>query len=70
MASKFGLVFGGCGALGKAVVQRLHREGFQVVSIDLLNNADAASNILIRPSWSMHEQSAVIRDGLSDILGK
>lgn len=70
MASRFGLVFGGCGALGKAVVQRLNKEGFKAISIDLLNNADAHNNILVRPSWSLHEQSGVIRDGLDDILGK
>ncbi|CAN0195113.1 unnamed protein product [Ectocarpus fasciculatus] len=70
MANKFALVFGGCGALGKAVVQRLGKDGYKAISIDLLNNTDAHNNILIRPSWSMHEQSSVIGDGLRDILGK
>lgn len=70
MSGRFGLVFGGCGALGKAVVQQLNKEGFKAISIDLLNNADAYNNILVRPSWSLHEQSTVIRDGLADILGK
>ena len=69
MAGRFGLVFGGCGALGKAVVNQLSKEGFKAISIDLLNNADAYNNILVRPSWSLHEQSTVIRDGLDDILG-
>lgn len=70
MRNSFGLVFGGCGALGKAVVKRLGQEGVKAISIDLLNNADAHRNILIRPSWSLHEQSVVIRDGLKDILLK
>ena len=70
MSRGFGLVFGGCGALGKAVVNRLSSEGFKAISIDLLNNTDAHNNILIRPSWSVHEQSTVIRDGLQDILGE
>ena len=69
MPNKFALVFGGCGALGKAVVQRLGKDGYKAISIDLLNNTDAHNNILIRPSWSMHEQSSVIGDGLRDILG-
>jgi dihydropteridine reductase len=70
MANKFSLVFGGCGALGKAVIQRLSFEGYKAVSIDLMNNADAHRNILIRPSWTLHEQSVVIREGIHDILGK
>lgn len=70
MVHRFSLVFGGCGALGKAVVSRLNKDGYKAISIDLLNNADAHNNILIRPSWSLHEQSNVIANGLHDILGK
>jgi dihydropteridine reductase len=68
--SLYGLVFGGCGALGKAVVRRLNHEGFKVISIDLLNNNDAHRNIQIRPSWTLHDQSVAINDGLRDILSK
>ena len=63
-------MFGGSGALGKAVVKRLNCEGFKVISIDLLNNSDAYQNIQIRPSWTLHDQSVAINDGLKDILLK
>lgn len=62
------IVFGGSGSLGKAVVRELSHKGFRPISIDPMNNAEAHWNIVLRPSWSMHEQSAVIREGLKDIV--
>jgi dihydropteridine reductase len=65
---RLAIVFGGCGSLGKAVVQELSANGFRPISIDPMNNAAAHWNIVVRPSWSMHEQSAVISQGLKDII--
>jgi nucleoside-diphosphate-sugar epimerase len=40
------LVIGGAGALGKAIVKTLQKNGTKVVSLDFNNNIDACHNII------------------------
>jgi nucleoside-diphosphate-sugar epimerase len=41
------LVIGGSGALGKAVVNDLVKAGYKAISLDLVQNPVATSNIIV-----------------------
>jgi NAD(P)-dependent dehydrogenase (short-subunit alcohol dehydrogenase family) len=46
---KTSLVLGGNGALGRALVKSMKQGGWNVVSLDLIANAEANHNIIFNP---------------------
>ena len=40
------LVVGGSGFLGKALITRLYREGFEVINLDIVKNDELPSQIV------------------------
>jgi len=57
MSSKRLLVVGGCGALGKTVIQRFVGAGWTVWNVDIMENAEASHNV-IHP-WNIVHSGAV-----------
>eukprot|EP00659_Diplonema_papillatum_P011699 gene11699-18041_t len=68
MAMKRVVVYGGSGALGRAVVKKFAAEKWQVVNVDLVSNADASFEILVDDSLTWKHTSdrvlAITRDEL------
>ena len=59
-SAKRGLVIGGNGALGKAVVRRFKQDGWKIHSIDLHANSRADKNIIVDPKLTMQNQAATL----------
>lgn len=68
MASKRVLVYGGKGALGRACVSAFKQANWWVSSIDLAENEDANSNILVKPDDSLLEQEKKLITSLTTLL--
>ena len=51
-----GLILGGNGALGKAMVDSFLHGGWQVVSLDVVNNPAAQTNVIVDPNQAMKLQ--------------
>ena len=51
--SRTSLILGGNGALGRAMVSSFKTGGWKVVSLDLTENSDANSNVLVKPDEPM-----------------
>lgn len=68
MSVKRVLVYGGKGALGRACVSAFKRANWWVSSIDLAENEDANSNILVKPEDGLLAQEKQLVDSLQSIL--
>ncbi|KAL5034107.1 hypothetical protein RTP6_001976 [Batrachochytrium dendrobatidis] len=66
------LVYGGSGALGRAIVSHFRNADWNVVSLDFSNNPDASSNIVLEQSpagTSLAEIGNGISDRVANALG-
>lgn len=63
------LVYGGKGALGSTIVQFLKNQNWWVGSVDLAQNDQASSNVLITDLNSILAQETEVVDGVGSILG-
>ncbi|KAI8073209.1 hypothetical protein BC940DRAFT_290799 [Gongronella butleri] len=61
-------VYGGSGALGRALVSFFKAKGFRVINIDLVENAEAHDNTLIHLEQSLEEQGNHLDKSLGEIL--
>lgn len=55
------LVFGGNGAVGRAVVTAFAAANWQVTSLDFTPNAEAARNVVAKSGASWEDQAAGVR---------
>lgn len=63
------IVLGGSGALGKAVVSALKKKNVAPICVDLVKNAQAADNLIIKPDKNLADQCSTIMSDLQKILG-
>nr|CAB3265340.1 dihydropteridine reductase [Phallusia mammillata] len=63
------VVYGGSGALGRALVNAFKASNHSVVSIDLVSNDLADSNVVIKNLTSWPEQHQEVVDGVGSVLG-
>jgi len=63
------LVYGGCGGLGRAVVQHFKSAGYNVTTVDIGENPEADSNVKVNlaDDWVNQEKNVV--KGVLDVLG-
>ncbi|XP_062405269.1 quinoid dihydropteridine reductase a [Sardina pilchardus] len=63
------IVYGGRGALGSACVQYFKSKGWWVASIDIVANADANANVLVKLSECFPEQAGQVTADVGQLLG-
>ncbi|XP_076143306.1 dihydropteridine reductase-like [Alosa pseudoharengus] len=63
------IVYGGRGALGSACVQYFKSKGWWVASIDIVANAEANANVLVKLSESFTEQAGQVTADVAQLLG-
>jgi dihydropteridine reductase len=63
------IVYGGCGALGKAVTSFFKKNSWSVISIDLFPNTEADHNVVLEPTLSWEDQSNKVLESVGKILG-
>ncbi|KAK4514794.1 Hsp90 cochaperone [Mucor velutinosus] len=63
------VIYGGAGALGRALVQHFKTKGYTVISVDLVENQDADFNTLATGSGSLSEQGQSISESIASVLG-
>lgn len=68
MSVKRALVYGGKGALGRACVSAFKQADWWVSSIDLVENEDANSNILVKAEQGILEQEKQLVSSLESVL--
>ncbi|MCC7038951.1 MAG: SDR family oxidoreductase [Burkholderiales bacterium] len=72
LEDKVALVTGGCGALGRAICQRLTDEGARVVAGDVKSNPSVPEAVLLdvtsEASWTAALEQVLTRHGQLDIL--
>ena len=56
MVAKKGLILGGNGALGQAMVDSFRTGGWRVTSLDVVKNAAANHNVIVNADESMKHQ--------------
>ncbi|CAO3697190.1 unnamed protein product [Rhizopus stolonifer] len=62
------LVYGGAGALGRALVQHFKSKGYTVINVDLNENKEADFNTLASSTGSLKDQGLALQESLSNIL--
>ncbi|KAJ1973313.1 hypothetical protein H4R34_005117 [Dimargaris verticillata] len=62
------IVYGGCGALGSALVKLFKAKSWRVISIDIKANSDADENIALDRSLSLEDQGQQAMIQLADLL--
>ncbi|CEG75652.1 hypothetical protein RMATCC62417_10661 [Rhizopus microsporus] len=68
MASKKLVVYGGAGALGRALVQHFKSKGYTVINVDLVENTEADFNTLTSTTGSLKEQGESIQNAISQVF--
>ncbi|ORX52061.1 NAD(P)-binding protein [Hesseltinella vesiculosa] len=61
-------VYGGAGALGRALVTFFKNKGYFIINIDLVENTEANSNALVNIDQSLEQQGQGLDQSLTDIL--
>eukprot|EP01063_Lacrimia_lanifica_P016703 TRINITY_DN23245_c0_g1_i1.p2 TRINITY_DN23245_c0_g1~~TRINITY_DN23245_c0_g1_i1.p2 ORF type:complete len:232 (+),score=89.40 TRINITY_DN23245_c0_g1_i1:51-746(+) len=64
-AMKRVVVYGGSGALGKAVVAKFAAQGWTAINVDLA----ADSSVVVSPEWSWKEASEKVLSGVDGLVG-
>lgn len=61
--SKTSLIVGGSGALGRAMVSKFKKSGWRVACIDLINNDEADTNLIVKKNQPLSQQIESIKYG-------
>ncbi|KAI7884672.1 NAD(P)-binding protein [Lichtheimia hyalospora FSU 10163] len=61
-------VYGGAGALGRALVTYFKERGFSVTNIDLVENAAAQHNMLVNAKAPFPQQASEIESSITNVL--
>ncbi|KAJ2455313.1 hypothetical protein EV183_000849 [Coemansia sp. RSA 2336] len=62
------IVYGGCGALGSAIVKVFKKQAWQVLSIDLNINVEADDNVTVSSEPSLVHQGTKVTEDVGDLL--
>ena len=63
------IVYGGRGGLGVVVVDTFRASGYQVISVDIVENTQADSNVLVSLDNNWTEQESQVCQGVGAALG-
>jgi dihydropteridine reductase len=63
------IVIGGAGAFGRVLVRDLKMKGFNPISIDFAQNADASDNLIVKANVPLREQVKGLLGDVADRVG-